>query len=82
MSTPAHKDSTLSFYKERMLRVLIHIQQHLHESIELEELATIAGLSPYHFHRVFRGMLGEPLMTLVRRLRREGAAHINGLPAG
>jgi len=74
MKSPGHKASTLRFYKGQMLRVLVHIQEHLDEDLELEELAGRACLSPYHFHRVFRGMLGEPLATHVRRLRLERAA--------
>jgi AraC family transcriptional regulator len=53
----------------------VHIQQHLDETIELDELAHIAHFSPYHFHRIFRGMVGESLMEHVRRLRLERAAH-------
>jgi AraC family transcriptional regulator len=35
------KDSTLRFYKERLLRVLVSIQQNLDEPLRLEELADI-----------------------------------------
>jgi AraC family transcriptional regulator len=45
------KRSTLDDYKERMLRVLLYIQQHLDEDTPLQELAAIAAFSPYHFHR-------------------------------
>ncbi|HEX4589292.1 MAG TPA: AraC family transcriptional regulator, partial [Gemmataceae bacterium] len=62
-------------YKQRILRVLVHIQQHLDEVLELEDLAGVAHFSPYHFHRVFRGMVGESVMEHVRRLRLERAAH-------
>ena len=75
MDARPHKDSTLRFYKERMLAVLQHIQSHLDAPLSLEELAGIACLSPHHFHRVFRGMIGEPLMGHVRRLRLERAAY-------
>src|SRR5437773_338747 len=68
------KDSTLQFYKERLLRVLVHIQQHLDEPPSLEELARLACLSPYHFHHVFTGMLHESLGNHMRRLRLERAA--------
>ena len=73
MSGHARK-TTLRFYKERLLRVLVHIQQHLDEPIALEELAKLACLSPYHFHHVFTGMLNESLASHVRRLRLERAA--------
>src|SRR5436190_3924825 len=62
-------------YKQRVLRVLVHIQQHLDDALDLDELATVAHFSPYHFHRVFRGMVGESVMGHVRRLRLERAAH-------
>ncbi|HEY1375897.1 MAG TPA: GyrI-like domain-containing protein [Gemmataceae bacterium] len=62
-------------YKERVLRTLVYIQNHLDEAITLDELAAVAFFSPYHFHRVFRGMVGESVMEHVRRLRLERAAH-------
>jgi len=68
------KLTTLRFYKERILRVLVHIQQHLDEPLPLEELARLAGISPHHFHRLFTGMLRESLACHVRRLRLERAA--------
>jgi AraC family transcriptional regulator len=68
------RDSTLEDYKERLLRVLTHIQQNLDETLDLEELADLACFSPYHFHRVFKGMLGESLKSHIRRLRLERAA--------
>jgi AraC family transcriptional regulator len=67
-------ESTLRDYKQRLLRVLVHIQQHLNGTLSLEELAAIACFSPYHFHRVFKGMIGESLMGHIRRLRLERAA--------
>jgi AraC family transcriptional regulator len=71
----AMRPETEQAYKERILRVLGHIHQHLDDALDLEELAAIAHFSPYHFHRVFRGMVGETLMEHVRRLRLERAAH-------
>ena len=68
------KPVTLRDYKERLLRVLVYIQQHLDEPLALETLAARACLSPYHFHRVFTGMIGESLQSHIRRLRLERAA--------
>jgi AraC family transcriptional regulator len=73
-SARKRSETTLRDYKQRLLRVLVHIQQHLDEPLRLEDLAAIACLSPYHFHRVFKGMIGESLMSHVRRLRLERAA--------
>ena len=68
------KDRTEQSYQERVLRVLVYIQKHLDETIELDDLARIAHYSPFHFHRLFRGMVGESVMEHVRRLRLERAA--------
>src|SRR5579862_9013517 len=70
---PTHA-ATWSDYKDRILRVLAHIQEHLSESLDLEELAQIACFSSFHFHRVFAGMTGETIADHVRRLRLERAA--------
>jgi AraC family transcriptional regulator len=75
------KTTTLDDYKRRMQRVLNHIRLHLDDPLQLEELAGIACLSPYHFHRVFTGMMGETVKDYVRRLRLERAAAQLGDPA-
>jgi AraC family transcriptional regulator len=54
--------------------VLVHIQQHLDEPLRLDGLAAIACFSSFHFHRVFRGMVGESVKEYIRRLRLERAA--------
>jgi AraC family transcriptional regulator len=54
--------------------VLLHIQRHLDDDLPLDELARVAAFSPYHFHRIFRGMLGESVKEHIRRLRLERAA--------
>lgn len=68
------RPETQRIYKKRILRVLVHIQQHLDEPLAMEELARLAHFSPYHFHRVFQGMVGEGLWEHIRRLRLERAA--------
>ena len=68
------KPVTLHDYKRRILRVLVHIQQHLDEPLRLDDLAAIACFSSFHFHRVFRGMVGESVNEYIRRLRLERAA--------
>jgi len=68
------KRSTESVYRERLLNVLVFIQKNLDEELSLEEYARVAHFSPYHFHRIFRGMVGESLAEHIRRLRLERAA--------
>ncbi len=68
------RTSTAESYYERILRVMVHIQSHLDEELDLDELASIACFSPHHFHRIFRGLVGETLADHIRRLRLERAA--------
>ncbi|MFD2204784.1 AraC family transcriptional regulator [Kiloniella antarctica] len=61
-------------YERRLQRVLGYIRQHLDQELNLAQLADIAHFSPYHFHRIFRGLVGENLGSHVKRLRMERAA--------
>lgn len=74
MRVPVTKATTLQDYKVRVLRVLVHVQNHLDEPLELVHLARLAAFSPCHFHHVFTGMVGESVKEHVRRLRLERAA--------
>jgi AraC family transcriptional regulator len=68
------KPDTRSFYAQAVQRGIDFIVAHLDEGLDLSALARRACLSPFHFHRVFRGMVGETPMEMVRRLRMERAA--------
>lgn len=70
------KADTRAFYQHAVQRVVTHLVTHLDESADLASLANLACLSPFHFHRVFRGMVGETPLELLRRLRLERAAHV------
>lgn len=59
---------------ERLLPVLVHIQANLDQDLSLAALANRAGLSPFHFHRLFRSAVGETLKQYTQRLRLERAA--------
>ena len=72
--TRPKQKTTWNDYQERILRVLTHIQEHLDEALDLEELAHVACFSTFHFHRIFAAMTGETLADHVRRLRLERAA--------
>jgi AraC family transcriptional regulator len=68
------KPSTEQDYRERIVRTLVYIQEHLDDELDLEQLAAVAAFSSFHFHRVFRGIVGESVKEHVRRLRLERAA--------
>lgn len=40
--------------------LLVHIDERLHEPLSVESLARRAGLSPFHFARQFRKIVGQP----------------------
>jgi AraC family transcriptional regulator len=63
-----------STYTERVQRVVDYLHDHLDEKFDLERLAGLAHLSPYHFHRTYRGLLGETVYDTIRRLRLRRAA--------
>jgi len=68
------KNETRSFYEAAVRRAVERIVEALDEALDLAGLARTAALSPLHFHRVFRGMMGETPLELHRRLRLERAA--------
>ena len=68
------KASTEQDYQERIVRTLVYIQQHLDDDLPLDQVASVAAFSQFHFHRIFRAFAGEGLKQYVRRLRLERAA--------
>ena len=51
-----------------------YISQHLEQNPTLDEVAELAALSSFHFHRIFKATAGETLANFTRRLRLERAA--------
>jgi AraC family transcriptional regulator len=72
------KEETIKSYQERINNVLVYINDHLDEKLELDKLAEISNFSVYHFHRIFRAYLNEPLGTFITRLRLDYAARLLG----
>ena len=68
------KMSTEQIYKQRILSVQLYIQKNLDRELSLEELARKSYFSVFHFHRVFKAVVGESLKEHIRRLRLERAA--------
>lgn len=66
----------------RVQRVMIQIDQHLDRPWDLNALAEVACLSPYHFHRVFQHCTGEsPHQHLYRRRMEHAARRLNASSA-
>ena len=63
-------------YVERTNTALDYIVRNLDSDLRLDEVAQVAGFSPYHFHRVFQSLVGETLSNFVKRLRLERALYL------
>jgi AraC family transcriptional regulator len=64
------KSDNRARYADRIDRVLSHLETCDPERLpDLAELAGIAALSPFHFHRIYRIMTGETPADTLRRVR-------------
>ncbi len=61
-------------YLSRINRVMDYIEASLGETHTLEDLASVANFSRFHFHRIFTAMTGETPFQFLTRLRVEKAA--------
>jgi len=57
-----------------MNRAIDYIRENLNGDLRLEAIARSASFSPYHFHRIFRSVVGETVNGFVRRQRAQKAA--------
>lgn len=60
--------------QQRLEAVLQYIEAHNGDAVDVSALASMASISPFHFHRVFSSHVGEPVLAHIRRLRLEKAA--------
>ena len=63
-------------YVLRINRAVDHVTRNLGEPLKLEDVARAACFSPYHFHRIFRALMGETLAAFVKRVRLERAVYL------
>lgn len=63
-----------SDYRPQVERAIAHILEHLGEPLTLAAVARVAHLSEFHFHRIFAGVVGEPVGRFITRKRLELAA--------
>lgn len=57
----------------RIHKVQDYIEENYGENLSTEELAVVAGFSKYHFNRIFKSVMQEPLSHYVNRIRMEHA---------
>src|SRR6202021_107095 len=75
-SMPSAKSHANSEYSHRINRVIDYLRGNLDRQVKLKELARVACLSEFHFHRIFRAVSGETLNSFTNRLRLEKAARL------
>ena len=66
--------SSRNEYITRINRAIDYIEQHIDRDLTLREIAEHAWFSPFHFHRIFSGIMNETLAAFIRRVRLEKAA--------
>lgn len=57
------------FYLKRVQRGIDFIEAHLHTEIDASKVAEAAGLSQWHFQRIFKALTNETLKTYIRSRR-------------
>jgi len=72
-TTDSQRDAELA-YETHIHAVLAYIQAHLDEPLRLDDLASVANFSPFHFHRLFAAFVGKTVGEYVRRVRLQRAA--------
>jgi len=63
------EESLRQEYVSSVNRVIDHIQANLDRDLSLEILADVACFSRFHFHRIFRAIVGETLSQFIQRVR-------------
>lgn len=62
-------------YISQLEKAILFIEEHLNEDIKVEEIASFAGYSYFHFHRLFEAVVGESVGNYLRTRRLNRAAN-------
>jgi len=76
LSEDAARHETLAAQTQAVECAIQAMHTHLHEVLTLEDLASVACLSPSHFHRVFRRLIGIPPGEFLAALRFQAARRL------
>ena len=68
--------ATINDHRNRVKRVMLHVDRHLDRRCRLEDLAGVACFSTFHFNRVFASVMGEAPHQYVYRKRMERAGFL------
>ena len=62
-------------YVKQLEKAILFIEDNLKENIKVEDVASQAGYSYYHFHRIFEALVGETVGNYLRSRRLTRAAN-------
>jgi len=63
------KNTTKDDYIRSVCKVVLYIEQNFIEELSLEDLSRVGSFSKYHFHRIFKSIVGVSVGDYVRRVR-------------
>jgi AraC-like DNA-binding protein len=69
MKTPVNE-----YYFEAINRSIEFIETNANKDISLEDISAYSYLSKYHFHRIFKSIIGDTAKEYLTRLRLEKSA--------
>lgn len=67
------QNNTTTYYKQKVSDVLNYINNHLADNLNIRQLSEQFGISFFHFHRILKAYLNEPLGSYINRIRLETA---------
>lgn len=70
------RHATIDAHTQAVERAIQTMHTHLQEALSLEDLASVACLSPFHFNRVFRRQIGIPPGEFLSALRFQAARRL------
>lgn len=70
------KQITKQEHQKKINMIIDYISNHLDEKLDLDKLSVISAISPYHFHRIMKAYLGEPIVSYIIRCKVETSAQL------
>ena len=70
------QQETETYYQQKVHEVLSYIHNHLSDELNVKLLSEKFGISFFHFHRIFKAYLNEPLGSYINRVRLETAVKL------
>ncbi len=63
-------------YQEAINRAIEYIEAHSAESLSVDKIAQVALISKFHFHRIFRTVVGDTLHGYLNKVRLNHGANL------